>query len=175
MPGGRRGRLTRTADAIAVERQLGRPPRALRRVVTRCPYGLPAVTEQEPYDSAGEPFPTTYYLTCPYAVAVVARAEADGGVEHWSERLASSPELRESLGQATLHQRRLRRELAESRVGPDGGKSLELGIGGSANPLQLKCLHAHVAFALATREYALGTEILGELDPLFPEDRCCCI
>ena len=175
MPGGRRGRLTRTADAIDVERQLGRPPRALRRVVIRCPYGLPAVTEQNPYDSDGAPFPTTYYLTCPSAVAVVARAEAEGGVERWSERLASAPELRASLEQATLRQRQVRRELAEGRTGPDGGTSLDLGIGGSSNPLQLKCLHAHVAFGLARPEYALGTEIIAELGPLIPEDRCCCI
>ena len=47
-------------DRAAVERQLGRPPRAFRRVVVGCPWGLPAVTEQEPYDENGDPFPTTY-------------------------------------------------------------------------------------------------------------------
>ena len=36
--------------ASVVERQLGRPPRAFRRVAVRCPFGLPAVTEQAPYD-----------------------------------------------------------------------------------------------------------------------------
>ena len=51
-------------DRALVARQLGREPRALRRVVVRCLYGLPAVTEQDPYDSGGQPFPTTYYLTC---------------------------------------------------------------------------------------------------------------
>lgn len=168
-------RVPGESDRIAVERQLGRPPRALRRVVIRCPHGLPAVTEQEPYDSGGAPFPTTYYLTCPHAVSVVARAEAQGGVERWSARLASAPELRTSLERATVQQRQLRWQLAEGRIGPDGGTSLDLGIGGSSNPLQLKCLHAHVAFALARPEYALGTEIVAELDPLFPEDGCCCV
>ncbi len=163
------------ADRIAVERQLGRPPRALRRVVIRCPYGLPAVTEQEPYDSDGAPFPTTYYLTCPHAVSVIARAEAEGGVERWSARLASAPELCSSLERATVEQRQLRRQLAEGRIGPDGGTSLDLGIGGSSNPSQLKCLHAHVAFALARPEYALGAEIVAELDPLFPDGACCTV
>ena len=51
-------------DREIVARQLGRAPRAFRRVVVRCPYGLPAVTEQAPYDADGEPFPTTYYATC---------------------------------------------------------------------------------------------------------------
>ncbi|MDQ3670905.1 MAG: DUF501 domain-containing protein, partial [Actinomycetota bacterium] len=70
-------------DRAVVARQLGRDPRALRRVVVRCPHGLPAVTEQDPYDSGGHPFPTTYYLTCPSLVAALARIEAAGGVERW--------------------------------------------------------------------------------------------
>ena len=48
-------------DRALVERQLGRPPRAFRRVAVRCPFGAPAVTEQSPYDDDGEPSrrPTT--------------------------------------------------------------------------------------------------------------------
>ena len=71
-------------DRAIVARQLGRPPRAFGRVAMRCPFGLPAVTEQLPYDHEGGPFPTTYYLTCPHLVAAVARLEAAGGVERWS-------------------------------------------------------------------------------------------
>jgi len=47
------------ADRADVARQIGREPRAFRRVVVRCPFGRPAVTEQSPYDLHGEPFPTT--------------------------------------------------------------------------------------------------------------------
>jgi hypothetical protein len=71
-------------DRAVVERQLGREPRAFLRVVARCPFEAPAVTEQAPYDSAGDPFPTTYYLTCRHLVAAVARLEAAGGIERWS-------------------------------------------------------------------------------------------
>ena len=159
-------------DRVVVERQLGRPPRALRRVVRRCPFGLPAVTEQEPYDERGEPFPTTYYLTCPHLVAAVARVEAAGGVERWSAAAAGDPVLARSVERAHGEQRALRRALAAGRTGRDGGCSLELGIGGSSRPTGLKCLHAHVAYALARPGYALGDRILAELDPLWP-DSCC--
>src|SRR5687768_8536763 len=111
-------------DRALVERQLGRPPRAFRRVAVRCPWGKPAVTEQEPYDEAGEPFPTTYYLTCPHLVAAVARLEAAGGVERWSAEVEREPALAADLERATDEQRRLRRELAAGRVGRDGGTSL---------------------------------------------------
>lgn len=139
----------------------------------RCPFGLPAVTEQEPYASDGSPFPTMYYLTCPHAVAGVSRLEAAGGVERWSAAAEADAELRASVEAATREQRDVRRELAHGRVGQDAGASLELGIGGSSNPVRLKCLHAHVAFALARPGYVLGERIVAELEPLFPEDGCC--
>ena len=81
--------------------------------------------------------------------------------------------LAESLAHATAEQQRVRAELAAGELGPDEGASLELGIGGSRNPEQLKCLHAHVAFALARPGYELGERILAEIDPLWP--RTCCM
>ena len=84
--------------STSCERQLGRRPRAFRRVAARCPFGAPAVTEQQPYDANGVPFPTTYYLTCPHLVAAVSRLEAAGGVERWSAEVAASPELRGRSG-----------------------------------------------------------------------------
>ena len=98
-------------DKAVVERQLGRTPRAFRRVVLRCPFGAPAVTEQAPYDAAGEPFPTTYYLTCRHLVAAVSRLEAAGGIERWSTAIARDAKLTDSLARATEEQRALRRAL----------------------------------------------------------------
>jgi uncharacterized protein len=160
-------------DREVVGRMLGRAPRAFRRVVVRCPFGLPAVTEQAPYDSAGEPFPTTYYVTCRHLVAAVARLEAAGGVERWSREAAGDATLALSLECATKGQRQLRRELAGERRGSDEGASLDLGIGGSRSPTHLKCLHAHVAFALARPGYALGERILEEVAEPWPTTRCC--
>lgn len=160
------------ADRAVVARQLGREPRALRDVAVRCPFGAPAVTEQSPYAPDGEPFPTTYYLTCRHLVAAVSRLEAAGGVERWSEAVRAEPALAASVGEADEEQRRVRRELAAGTSGNDAGASLEYGVGGSRRGGSLKCLHAHVAFALARPGYALGERILEELEPLWP-DRCC--
>jgi uncharacterized protein len=165
-------------DRALVERQLGRPPRAFRRVAVRCPFEAPAVTEQAPYDEDGKPFPTTYYLTCPQLVAAVARLEAAGGVERWSAALDEDPELLADLERVTEEQRRIRHELAsgqlrEEQRAEDGGSSLDLGIGGSANHRRLKCLHAHVAYGLANPGYLLAERVLEELAPIWPEQRCC--
>ncbi|HYY63975.1 MAG TPA: DUF501 domain-containing protein [Gaiellaceae bacterium] len=147
-------------DEAVVAQQLGRAPRAFRRVVVRCPYGRPAVTEQWPRDAQGNPFPTTYYLTCPSLVAAISRLEAAGGVERWSRAAQDDPRLRASLERANAEQRALRPELPG-------------GIGGSTRAGSLKCLHAHAAFALAQPGYQLGERILGELDRLWPDSGCC--
>jgi hypothetical protein len=162
-------------DRAVVERQLGRRPRAFRRVAVRCPFGLPAVTEQSPYDPDGEPFPTTFYVTCPHLVAAIARLEAAGGVERWSDAVHQDASLRASLAVATEGQRTLRRELAATDGGRDDGASLDLGIGGSRSPEHLKCLHAHVAFALARPGYELGDRILAEVVDPWPAARCCSV
>ncbi len=146
-------------DVQIVERQLGRRPRAFRRVAVRCPHGRPAVVEQEPYDQEGRPFPTQYWLTCPQLVAAIARLEAAGGVERWTRAAEEDPLLRRSLADADAEQRRLRPELPA-------------GIGGSTRGGSLKCLHAHAAFALARPGYELGDRILAELPALWPA-ACC--
>ena len=146
-------------DRAIVERQLGRPPRAFRRVAVRCPFGRPAVTEQAPLDESGEPFPTTFWITCRHLAAALARLEADGGVERFGRLAREDAELAASLERGHEEQRRLRPELPG-------------GIGGQTRPGGLKCLHAHAAFALATGGYELGDRIVAELVPLWP-DRCC--
>ena len=98
-------------DRRVVSWQLGRPARTFRRVAVRCAHGFPAVTEQAPFGPDGEPFPTTYYLTCPWLVAAVARLEAAGGVERWSRAAAEDRRLGASLARADREQRELRPEL----------------------------------------------------------------
>jgi uncharacterized protein len=148
-------------DRSIVARQLGRTPRAFTRVAVRCPYGRPAVTEQAPFDDRGEPFPTTYYVTCPQLVAAISRLEAAGGVERWSRAAVEDELLGRSLVEANDEQRRIRPEL------PGGIAGTPTGAG------SLKCLHAHAAFALAHPSYELGSRILAEIEPLWPPDHCC--
>ncbi len=161
-------------DRAVVARQLGRRPRAYLRVAARCPWGRPAVTEQDPYDDEGGPFPTTYYLTCRHLVAAVSRLEAAGGVERWSAAVVADASLMAELERATVEQQTIRRALAGDRRGKDFGASLASGIGGSRNPARLKCLHAHAAYALARPGYVVGEGVLAELPQRWPVDRCCC-
>jgi hypothetical protein len=135
-----------TTDEAVVERQLGRPPRAVRRVAHRCPCGLPDVVETAPRLPDGTPFPTLYYLTCPRAVAAVSRLEAAGLMRQMQSQLAEDSGLRRAY--VAAHRDYLgRREEAARAAGveplPPGTQS----AGGM--PDRVKCLHALVAHELA--------------------------
>jgi len=94
----------------------------------------------------GTPFPTTYYLTCPNAVAACSRLEASGVMASMAARLRDDDALRARYEAAHRAYLRDRAELAAS-LGvadvPRGGDS----AGGM--PSRVKCLHALVGHALA--------------------------
>jgi hypothetical protein len=180
-------------DLDVVACQLDRPGAGslhpVARIAARCPWQLPAVVESLPYDATGMPFPTLFYLTCPTAVAAVARLEAPGWAADYAAVLDDRTELRESVIAAERYERRRRRALAAgpAAVGAgralDHGAALAAGIGGSAcaarraergiaqapaagrSPslpatIALKCLHAHAAHGLARPDYAFGAHVL---------------
>lgn len=135
------------ADLIHLEEQLGRAPYPPARIVCRCSAGRPVVVEQPPTTPAGEPFPTAYWLCCPGLIHGVSVLESAGGVRALEERIAADEELAEDFDEAMERHRALRPEY-------------RLGIGGVRNGRAVKCLHAHVAFALAAPPYAIGEELL---------------
>src|SRR5207247_1898188 len=55
---------------------------------------------------------------------------------------------------------------AKSSLGNSDASRVRAGAG------SLKCLHAHVAFALARPGYELGQRIVEELEPLWPASCC---
>lgn len=136
----------------------------------RCPYGRPAVIAQPAYLADGTPFPTTYYLSCPNAVARIDALEAAGGVDRYERLVAGDPDALAEYRAGAARQRELRRPAARMA---DGGASLGLGIAGTSREGAVKCLHAHAAFALAEPGYALGRRILDDAAPLYPAGECC--
>jgi uncharacterized protein len=134
-------------DGQIVARQLGRPPRPFT-VVARCAGGLPLAIEQASHTPGGEPFPTTFWLTCPALVAAVGRLEDDGGVAELEQRLSNDAELAAAFDEGRRRQIGLRPQLGD------------LGIGGTRRPRSVKCLHAHAAFALGAPPYPIGDEII---------------
>ncbi len=88
------------ADLVAVERQLGRPPRGVAEVAHRCLCGEPDVVRTEPRLPDGTPFPTTYYLTCPRLTGAISTLETEGVMKEMTARLAEDGKLRAGLQRA---------------------------------------------------------------------------
>lgn len=126
-------------DRAAVAEQLGRPPRAIRAVAHRCPSGHPAVIQTSPRLEDGTPFPTLYYLTCPRLTSLTSRLEASGLMREMTDRLAKDEEL--AAAYLAAHTSYLAERDAIDSLGTD--------VSAGGMPGRVKCLHVHVAHALA--------------------------
>lgn len=152
-------------DAVLVEAQVGRQPRSPWTTYVRCGFGRPSVISSAPVLDDGTPFPTLYWLTCPWLVERVGMLESSGEVAAWTRRLADDPALARAMRRAD-EEYRSRRSLA----GEDPCESV--GIAGQRDPLATKCLHAHVAAALAGIADPIGRAVLGQIDAECPDDLC---
>lgn len=105
----------------------------------------------------GEPFPTLWWLTCPFLAEAVAGLESAGGTDEWAARLEADPVVAARM-RAADEEYRVRRAAA------GGGDPCEkVGVAGQRDPLKVKCLHAHVAAALAGVADPVGEAVLEEL------------
>lgn len=162
-------------DRAAVVAQLGRPPRGHWSVARRCACGLPQVIETSPRLDDGTPFPTLWWLTCRALSKAVGRLEAGGWMATFNERLASEPELAESLAASTaayIARRDTGTPLPGTERGHPGGGGLGAREAGRSYPGRVKCLHAHTAHQLAAGDNPAGAAVLEELAWVDPATPC---
>jgi hypothetical protein len=156
--------LTALDEGVVAE-QLGRRPRGVIGIAARCPIGHPAVVATLPRLPDGTPFPTTFYLTCPQAIAACSTLEASGLMTELTERLTAEPEL--AAGYADAHRSYL---AARGRLAADAGGPVpeiaEVSAGGM--PYRVKCLHALLGHALAAGP---GINPIGDLTLALMEER----
>lgn len=154
-------------DRELIARQMGRAPRGNYTIACRCVHGHPQVL-RVPSVVEEKPFPTLYWLTCPFLCRAVSELEGQGWVGRLEQRLSAEVELRTALDRAHVEYVAARRRLLtakEERELAERGQLRELdarGIGGIADRTRLKCLHLHVAHALVDRN-PIGDIALGML------------
>ncbi len=155
------------SDELIVCWQLGRSPRRPWHVSVRCPHGYPQVITSPSVIEGDTPFPTLHYLTCPWLVGRVARAESAGLGAAWTERLSHDDELASAMRIADAAYR-------AARARESGGRDAcsEVSIGGSPDPLHVKCVHVHVAAALAGIADPVGDAFLDEHGRSCPSVEC---
>ena len=153
-------------DEAVVSAQLGREPRRPWDVECRCTYGYPTVLSVGPLLEDGTPFPTYFWLSCPWLIEAVSRVESDGGVAAWAERLSTDPEMASRMRAAGDAYR-----IARGSAGPSGPVE-EQGFAGQSDVLATKCLHAHVAARIAGLDDPVGEGVLEHAGRECPDERC---
>lgn len=129
------------ADLDAVADQLGRPPRGILEVMSRCPSGHPNVVRTVPRLDDGTPFPTMFYLTCPRLAGEIGTLEASGLMREMSARLLEDEPLARAYERAHVEY------LAEREALGHVPEIDQITAGGM--PTRVKCLHVLVGHSLA--------------------------
>lgn len=153
-----------------VARQIGRVPRRPWRVAVRCQWARPSVIASPSRLADGTPFPTLYWLTCPWLIESIGALESAGLIAEWDERLSRDAHLAASLEAADAR-------LLDLRARESGGVDVcaSVGVAGRASATHVKCLHAHVALALAGVHDPVGAETLSLLGEACDDDACAAI
>jgi len=141
-------------DLTVFEKQLGRPPRGEVFVACRCPRGRLAVLLTVPALAADGRTPPLLWLTCPHAAIEASRLESGGFIKGFARRLESDPGAREVF---LVDEERFARMLALLSLSAGGRELAErVGLRGVAGGARggVKCLHAHIAYHLATARTA---------------------
>ena len=139
--------------------QLGKTPKGDFKVIKLCKFGFPVVIKNQPVVD-GKPFPTMYWLTCPYLVKKVSQLEEKGLINHFELKLKYDHRFRNRYLKAQNFERNLRKLLIPDSVPKRiKEKLLKVGIGGIEKSLGVKCLHLHLASYLAGIPNPVGEEI----------------
>ncbi len=147
----------------------------VRGIAQRCPWGKPVVIVCGPL-RRGKPFPTTFWLTCPFLDRKCGQLESEGAVGQMEEFLAE-PGRENAWAKYNLRAALVRSGFLSEKERQGLGKETDLllksmegvGVGGirlGDNP-SVKCIHLQVATWLGLEGHPAGewlSEKLGRLD-----------
>jgi hypothetical protein len=150
--------MVTSRDLKIIELQIGRKPRGVLNVERRCCHGYPKVIQV--YPLLEEPFPTTFWLTCPKATKRISEIEHQGYIKKLEKLISQDEALRKRYyknHRDYIKERwRLLSEEDKDLLQKKGlAQVLKKGIGGIEDFNRLKCLHLHYAHHLA-RENVIG-------------------
>lgn len=151
-------------------------------VARRCSSGVPQVTVCRPVSSGGRPFPTIFWLTCPYLDRRCGGLESEHKIQElegiFQERL---PDVKRWHYDYSVLRRRLLGADEEQRIKSSDPAIWEAlgryGVGGinwTKDPFAVKCLHLQAATWLGWHRHPAGDWLMAELGALECADGACC-
>jgi hypothetical protein len=143
----------------------------VRGIARRCPWGFPQVIVCGPLRKA-RPFPTTFWLTCPFLDRTCGQLESEGAVGEL-EGILARPGVEKSWAAYNEKAARLRRRLLSGEErdvllasAPAILENVEsVGVGGirPGEKPSVKCIHLQVATWLGLGYHPAGEWLAGKL------------
>jgi len=149
-----------SAEKKIVSLQLGRILKNDFGIVRVCEWGFPQVI-QSSLIAEGKPFPTLFWLSCPFLKEEVSRFESAGMIAEFEKRLEEDETFAGEYLRAHSQTALLKEELLEKAPVSEEQKRLlmERGIGGIRNLKRVKCLHLQLANFLGGVPNPVGREV----------------
>jgi hypothetical protein len=146
-------------------------PSLVFAVAARCSHGFPQVTVCSPLTSDGSPFPTLFWLSCPYLMKKCAELESRQLIAELEKVFAEMPEKIHELHSRYAALRELVLRTAPGSKGErETARALELmkngGVGGinwREGPSAVKCLHLQTATMLGLGWHPAASWLRGKI------------
>ncbi|MCX7831516.1 MAG: DUF501 domain-containing protein [Actinobacteria bacterium] len=160
-----------TEDEEFFKKVTGRYPHPDSVVLKRCRFGKPVAFASMPV-SYGEPFPTMFWLTCPYLLKLCGKLESALLHRTLEAEIERTERLRKEFYEAQMKMINIRKEVARATFLDLPRSVLETGIGGVRNLMRVKCLHAHMAASFAGIESPVTKALYESITVFECEEGC---
>ncbi len=164
------------SDIRIIARQLGRKPIGVVFVAARCVHSRPCVILTIPLEKRGKRIVPPLWLTCPAACKTAASLESSGEIRKLACTLRRRFETRQAFLKEEKRFSRLCKKIYSLCV--EEKTLLKLSERGIAwgKPGSVKCLHAHLAYMIATGSFpgswvGAGRRFEGKATFLCPDDQ----
>lgn len=161
----------RKEDLSIIKEFIGRTSADVVSITKRCHFGYPQVFLSSPL-IRGKPFPTLFWLCCPYLVREVARLESKKLQRKIMEILKDNPHMKNEMDTVDKKFKEFRRILTKALNVKLPENVLATSIAGSQKTWSLKCLHAYLALELSGLSTPVGRVIVNELSDLECQQPC---
>lgn len=143
-----------------ITKQIGRTPENAIDIVRYCAYGFPVVIKSFPILNE-KPFPTLYWLTCPFLREKISKMESVGWIKKYESIMTKSDEFFNL--QIKAHEM-ARKYLTDILPNDDLKVRFLGGMGGIRDYNYVKCIHMHVAYHLGGIENPVGRSTLSLIE-----------
>ncbi|MGM0641119.1 MAG: DUF501 domain-containing protein [Thermotogota bacterium] len=164
-------------DLKIVEQQMGRELKNKMRVASVCKYGYPMTIKNYPILNK-KPFPTMYWLTCPYLNEEISKLESRNKIEEIQNKIDQDTNLSNKIQDAHLKEIQERLEIIDDEINelpePMQKTLREKGVGGISDFKFVKCLHLHYASYISGNDNPIGEKVDSLLENRYCTNCICC-